>query len=65
MDSKAEAFNEDIRNGEADEAAIALKRLATNDMAPPTPEENHRVLRKIDWLLMPLVLPRCCIINRR
>jgi len=61
MDSKAEAFNEDIRNGDADEAAIALKHIATTDMAPPTPEENKRVLRKIDWLLMPLVRPHCCI----
>jgi hypothetical protein len=38
-----------------DEAAIALKKIATTDMAPITELENHKVLRKIDWWLMPIV----------
>ena len=38
-----------------DEAAIALKKIATTDMAPITDEESHKVLRKIDWWLMPIV----------
>jgi hypothetical protein len=26
-------------------------------MAPITDAENHRILKKIDWIMMPIVLP--------
>ena len=39
----------------ADEAALALKRLATSDMAPITDAENAKLLKKIDLWLMPTV----------
>jgi len=39
----------------ADEAALALKRIATSDMAPITDVENAKLLKKIDLWLMPTV----------
>jgi hypothetical protein len=39
----------------ADEAALALKRLATSDMAPITDAENISILKKIDLWMMPTV----------
>jgi hypothetical protein len=38
-----------------DEAAIALKKIATQDMAPISDEENRQILKKIDLWLMPIV----------
>jgi len=38
-----------------DEAAIALKKIATQDMAPITDEENRHILKKIDLWMMPIV----------
>lgn len=38
-----------------DEAAIALKKIATQDMAPISDEENRKILKKIDLWLMPIV----------
>ena len=45
----------DVNPDIADEAAIALKHIATRDMAPITEEENHQILKKIDFWLMPIV----------
>jgi len=60
MESKPEAVVKDIESTEmnpdlTDEAAIALKKIATRDMAPITAEENHKILNKIDLWLMPIV----------
>ena len=54
---KSEQHTKDLESiqGLDDEAAIALKKIATTDMAPITELENHKVLRKIDWWLMPIV----------
>jgi hypothetical protein len=45
----------DVNPDIVDEAAIALKHIATRDMAPITEEENHQILKKIDFWLMPIV----------
>jgi hypothetical protein len=45
----------DVNPDIVDEAAIALKHIATRDMAPITEEENHQILKKIDLWLMPIV----------
>jgi hypothetical protein len=55
-DLEADFLNPDT----VDEAAIALKHIATRDMAPITEEENHRILKKIDLWLMPIVLQSLC-----
>lgn len=52
--TKLETANLD--SGYEDEAAIALQHMATRDMAPIAEEESHKVLRKIDFWLMPIVL---------
>jgi hypothetical protein len=64
MASKPEPITKDIESTEVDpditdEAALALKHIAENDMAPITPEESHRVLRRIDWIMVPIV--RICL----
>jgi hypothetical protein len=60
MASKPEQVAHDIETTElhpeyADEAALALKKIASSDMAPITEEENRKVLRKVDLWLMPIV----------
>jgi hypothetical protein len=64
MASKPETITKDIESTEmdrdvTDEAALALKHIDVNDMAPITPEESHRVLRRIDWIMVPIV--RICL----
>jgi hypothetical protein len=46
----------DVNPDIMDEAAIALKHVATRDMAPITEGENHQILKKIDLWLMPIVI---------
>lgn len=61
-DLESEAnLNPDI----VDEAAIALKHIATRDMAPITEEENRQILKKIDLWLMPIVLSALESANNR
>jgi hypothetical protein len=60
-DLEAESLNPDT----IDEAAIALKHIATRDMAPITDEENHQILKKIDFYLMPIVSGPCLWFNGR
>ena len=57
MTDKAEHTTKDIESTEefSDEAALALKKIGTQDMAPITEAENHQVLKKIDLWLMPIV----------
>jgi hypothetical protein len=45
----------DLEPDFADEAALALRKLATSDMAPITEAENLKILKKIDLWLMPTV----------
>lgn len=58
MTEKTEHTTKDIEAVDGvgdDEAAIALKKIATQDMAPITDEENRRILKRIDLWLMPIV----------
>lgn len=62
MTKKTEHTTKDIEAVDGvgdDEAAIALKKIATQDMAPITDDENRRILKRIDLWLMPIVRLFC------
>jgi hypothetical protein len=44
-------MDEKTKNGDD-----ALKFIANQDIEPITPEEEKRVLRKIDWRLLPILM---------